>query len=294
MDDTAKGSAPGVREGPLLAAVRRLLRPLVRILVSRSIPYPAAAELLRWLYVDVAVRQFPLDDKPQTDSRISLLTAVHRREVKRLRRQKDPGFRAPSAASLGSRLVAQWTTRPEYLDASGTPRALPYVSGDARRPSFENLVRSVSRDIRPRVVLDEWLRLGVARVDDAEQIHLVVEAFVPAKGNDELAYYFGRNIHDHLAACAHNVLGEGEAFFERGVHYNHLTRESVDEIDTLAKEEGMRVLKKVNARALELQQQDSGREGATLRMNLGVYFFAEDAAQSDVEAKPEEPGEADA
>lgn len=276
-----------------MAATRRLLRPLVRLLISRSIPYPMAAELLRWLYVDVAVRQFPLDDKPQTDSRISLLTAVHRREVKRLRRQKDPGFRSPSAASLGSRLVTLWTTQPEYLDAGGVPRPLPYVSSDPRQPSFETLVRSVSRDIRPRVVLDEWIRLGVARLDESERIHLVVEAFVPVKGNEELAYYFGRNVHDHLAACAHNLLGEGEPFLERSVQYNHLTRESVGEIETLSREEGMRALKKVNARALELQVQDSGKEGATQRMNLGLYFFVEDAGQSAADPHAEDSGDAD-
>lgn len=292
MVETPKGAAT-VSEGPLLAAVRRLLKPLVRLLISRSVPYPVAAELLRWLYVDVAVREFPLDDKPQTDSRISLLTAVHRREVKRLRRLKDPGFRAPSAASLGSRLVTQWTTRPEYLDPGGVPRPLPYVSSDARQPSFETLVRSVNRDIRPRVVLDEWLRLGVARVDDADRIHLVVEAFVPAKGNEELAYYFGRNLHDHVAACAHNLLAEGRPFLERSVHYNHLSQESVDEIETMSTEEGMRVLRKVNARALELQRQDSEKPDATRRMNLGVYFFVEDAARSEEKPNGEEPGEED-
>ena len=67
--------------------------------------------------------------------------------------------------------------------------------------SFETLVASVNTDIRPRAVLDEWLRLGVVQIDDSDQVCLVVDAFVPEKGLDEKAFLFGQNIHDHLAAC---------------------------------------------------------------------------------------------
>jgi len=37
--------------------------------------------------VDVAVKEFPVDGKPQTDSRVTLLTGVHRKDVKRLRNE---------------------------------------------------------------------------------------------------------------------------------------------------------------------------------------------------------------
>ena len=65
--------------------MRRLLRPLVRLLIERSIPLPFVTELLRGLYVEVAVKEFPVEGKRQTDSRVNLLTGVHRKDVKRLR-----------------------------------------------------------------------------------------------------------------------------------------------------------------------------------------------------------------
>jgi len=173
----------------LIVALQRLLRPLVRLLINRSIPFPFAANLLRRAYIDVAVKEFPVASKPQTDSRITLLTGVHRKDVKRLRGEPRPVWRAPRVASLSSQLIARWTTLREYLDAQGAPLPLPRLAAGGRH-SFESLVRSLNTDIRPRVVLDEWLRLGIARLDDDDRVYLDVEAFVPPQGSEEMTYYF--------------------------------------------------------------------------------------------------------
>src|SRR5262249_52862842 len=160
------------------------------------------------LYVDIAVKEFPVAGKRQTDSRITLLTGVHRKDVKRLRQMSHRRLRAPRAASLGSQLIARWTTLPEYLDVHGAPRPLPRLAAEGSTHSFESLVRSLNTDIRPRVVLDEWLRLGIAHLDDQDRVCLNVQAFIPAKGSEEMTYYFGRNLHDHIAAAAHNMMVE--------------------------------------------------------------------------------------
>lgn len=49
----------------------------------------------------------------------------------------------------------------------------------------------MSKDIRARSVLDEWLRLGIAHLDDQDRVRLNAEAFVPARGFEEKAFYFG-------------------------------------------------------------------------------------------------------
>jgi hypothetical protein len=69
----------------LLSALRRLLRPLVKLLTAQGLTYPMLADLLKQIYVDVAVREFALGEAAPTDSRVSLLTGVHRKDVKRLR-----------------------------------------------------------------------------------------------------------------------------------------------------------------------------------------------------------------
>ncbi|MBI3784894.1 MAG: hypothetical protein HY270_15995 [Deltaproteobacteria bacterium] len=265
----------------VLAALRRIFRPLARFLISRSLPYPFVSNLLRAVYVQVALEEFPVQGKPQTDSRITLLTGVHRKDVKRLREERHPGLRPPRAASLGSQLIARWTTLAQYVDTKGKPKPLPRLPTSKNEITFESLVRSINTDIRPRVVLDEWLRLGIAHLDADDRVVLNTEAFVPREGSDEMAYYFGSNLHDHVAAAVHNMLGEPTPLLERSVSYNNLSPEAVAELHHMAKQHGMEVLKELNARAMKLQERDSGRPGASQRMTFGVYFFCEDEGSSE-------------
>ena len=270
------GASSALAEG-----LRRILRPLVRLLIARQLTFPWAADVLRGLYVQVALREFPVEGKRQTDSRITLLTGVHRKDVKRLRGQRATAVRAPRAASLGAQLIARWTALPEYLDEHGQPRPLPRLAAAGEPHSFESLVRSVNTDFRPRVVLDEWLRLGLARLDDQDRVCLDVQAFIPAEGSDEMAYFFARNLHDHLAAAVHNMLGEPAPLLERSVNYNNLSPAAVAELDELGRRRAMEVLQELNARALELQRRDAGRREASWRFNLGVYLYREDQAVTD-------------
>jgi len=273
MDESA--TPPGGPPPALVQALRRLLRPLVRLLLRHQTTYPFLASLLKSIYVELAEREFGIPGKAQTTSRVSLLTGIHRKDVKRLREQPPDPDTAPGNVSLGAQLVLRWTASPEYLDSQGRPLPLPRLSVEGGAPSFESLVASVSKDIRARAVLDEWLRLGVARVDEDDRVVLAVEAFVPESGFDEKSYFLGRNVHDHLAAAVHNLSGEGPPLLERSVYYAGLSPESVDELAALGEEVGMEALQTVNRRALKLQERDADRPEAQHRMNLGVYFYRE-------------------
>lgn len=264
----------------LRAALRRLLRPLVRLLIARGIPFPVAAGVLRQLYVEVAVNEFPVPGKAQTDSRVTLLTGVHRKDVRRLRSQRQDDARLSRTASLGGQLIARWMTLPEFLDARGRPRPLPRLAGKDGDISFEALVRAHCTDIRPRAFLDEWLRLGIVHVDEDDRVVLDVEGFVPGKASEEMVYFFGRNVHDHLAAGVSNLLSEGTPFLERSVHYTRLTPDAVAELTEAARVRALELLRELNARALRLQQREAGRPDATRRWTTGVYVFSEDETPS--------------
>lgn len=273
MDEAV--TPPGTPPPALVQALRRLLRPLVRLLLRHQATYPFLASLLKSVYVEIAEREFGIHGKAQTTSRVSLLTGIHRKDVKRLRETPVDLDAPPGNVSLGAQLVLRWTASPEYLDGVGHPRPLPRLAAEGDAPSFESLVASVSKDIRARAVLDEWLRLGVARLDERDRVVLVVEAFVPESGFDEKSYFLGRNVHDHLAAAVHNLSGDVPPLLERSVYYAGLSPESVDELAELGERVGMEALQTVNRRALVLQERDADRPDGDQRMNLGVYFFRE-------------------
>ncbi len=267
----------GDAAGPdrLIQAVRHVLRPLVRLLLAKGLTYPWLADQLKGIFVDASDRHFRLDGKRQTDSRVSLLTGVHRKDVRRLR--DDSGTREqrmPRAVSLGAQLVARWVSTPEYLDEDGQPKPLARLASVGGDLSFDALVASVSKDIRARAVLDEWQRLGVAMVDASDQVVLNTDAFIPSRGFDEKVFYFEQNLHDHLSTAVDNVLDRDPPRLERSVHYDTLTPASVVELERLAKRLGMQALTTMNRRAAELAARDAENPEAVERMNFGVYFHA--------------------
>lgn len=266
-------------QAALVQALRRVLKPLVRLMLASGITFQFLSEMLKGLYVEVAERDFRIDSKPPTDSRISLMSGVHRKDVSRLRAELQAEQPTPSSVvSLGAHLVAVWLGTQAYLDEAGQPLALPRFRSEGGELSFEALVASVNSDIRSKVVLDEWMRLGIAHLDDDKRVCLNAQAFVPSEGFDEKAFYFGHNLHDHLAAAAHNLQGLQPAFMDRSVHYDALGAASAQALAKQALELGMKALLAVNKSAMQAEKRDAELPAAQRqRMTFGVYFYAEPA-----------------
>ena len=80
-DPTPRLGAPST---VVIQAIRGILKPLVRFMLAQGLTYTILIDLLKSIYVEVALSEFKLEKKRQTDSRVSLLTGVHRKDVKRL------------------------------------------------------------------------------------------------------------------------------------------------------------------------------------------------------------------
>jgi len=266
---------PGEVPTYLVTAIKRVIRPVVRLLLAYNITYPMFIRLLKSVYVDVAVNDFKVEEKAQTDSRISLLTGVHRRDVKQLRSDLSHEEKMPEGASLGARVISAWTGRQEYIDRKGRPKPLARFSSEKEPLSFEELVRSVNKDIRPRAILDEWLRQGIVYLDNKNKVCLQLDAFVPEEGFEEKVYYFGNNSSDHIAAGVHNLRGGKPSMLDRYVFCDNLSPESVKKLNKLAREKGMEAIKAVNKEAIKLEKKDAKVTGQKKRISFGLYFYHE-------------------
>jgi len=266
----------------LHAPLARLLRPLVRLCIRSGMTFPALAQLLRELFVNVAEHDFALEGKEQTDSRVSLLTGIHRKEVARLRGAGAPVHEAPATLSRTSAIIARWLAAPEFTDAKGEPLPLPRTAEDDA-PSFEQLVESITKDVRPRAVLDEWLDRKLVAINDDDEIVLIDTGFVPRGDDDRKWHYLGRNLHDHVAAAAENVSGPAPRFLERSVHYDGLSPKLAKRLEARSRELAMEALKVANREANRALAKD---KGGNSRWNFGVYVFHE-----DLDGTPDDGGE---
>lgn len=264
----------------VLGTLRYVLRPILRLLLANGITLPAITEMLKKVMVELAEDEFSSPNKATTDSRISVLTGVHRKDVRRLRLKSPKTAAIPKSVSLGSRLVNAWISKASLQNKKGEPLPLPRFSTRKSEPSFEKLATSISTDVRPRAMLDELLRLGVVRIRDDDRIELQTGAFVPKEGEEEKLYYLSRAAYAHLSALVHNVVGDRPPFFERIVHYDTIPEEALGKLRLFVEKEGMRSLRVVNKAARATSDPKIERPN---RLTYGVYFYTEPRSIEDDE-----------
>jgi hypothetical protein len=254
-----------------LRAALALLVPLARWLVHNGVPYSSFAPALKSVFVEAARRELAESGGKQTDSALSVLSGVHRRDIRAL--ADDAHTQAqPKAPSVASQVFTRWLTDGELRDKGDKPIALP-KSGPA--PSFEALARQVSSDVHPRTVLAEMLRLELVRVDD-DRVHLQAHAFVPQHGFDEMAELFAANAADHLAAAVHNLRSDGDdRMLEQSMFASGLSPRSTQALGTLARKLWRGALQQMVREATPRYQQDQRAEQGSMRMRFGVYYYCE-------------------
>lgn len=255
-----------------LGILKGLMRPLIRTLIARGVTAPAFYKLIKSVYVDVAHKDYALGDEPPTDSRITLLTGVHRRDVRAiLSDESDAWETRRSKTAMLATVLGQWMARRDYVDAQGDPIALPRTASGG--PSFEALVSDINTDIRPRTVLDELVRQDLV-VETADGLLAIsADARKGPTSDDDKLVFFAANVGDHIAAASENLMSDVPPFFERSVFYNQLSEGAVDAIEENARALSQDVLEKLNAQSEALREnQSAGTEGAE-RYRLGIYFY---------------------
>ena len=266
----AEHDPPVAQSGDVVRAMRSILRPLARLAVARAFPLPAFVQMLKEVLVEAAADELAERGEKPTQSRLSVLTGVHRRDVRTLMDGRHRGGHPDEPVSRAETVVGRWLGDPAYQDYQGRPLPLPRF-GPA--PSFETLAWDVSKDVRPRTLLDELKRLGCVRYDEnGDTVHLDVAAFIPTADETAMLAMFEANLADHASAAVSNLRGRGP-FLERAVYYTHIPKPAVDVLEEKARAASMDLLEALNADALAAQ-----REAGTARLErfrFGVFFYRE-------------------
>jgi hypothetical protein len=276
-DETQGGST---RADVVLEESVAMLTPLVRLLVSQGVTYPQFASALKLSFLRAAHAELRAASKRVSDSAISLLSGVHRKDVRALTADGRLATRpVDRALSVADEVFTRWVSDPTYLASDGLPRMLPLRGHGDDEPSFESLAQSVSRDFHSRAILDEMTRLGVAEAA-GEFVRLRVERFVPDAGFAETLSYVSRNVYDHLGAVEGNMkaihAGTRSPFLEQSVFADGMSRESVRELHELARRIWESSLRRMYALATDRIEHDQRAAGEqVMRMRFGVYFYAE-------------------
>lgn len=280
----APDTGPDAAQQALSDALAGLLASVGRLAVGRGLPYAAAEDLLKQAFVQAASEAHPGLPEHRKVSRISTTTGINRREVTRLvqhraeraaQAQASPPSRTRSPAS---QVFAHWRASPAWRDGQGQPRVLPRLGPT---PSFEALAQEVTRDVHPRSLLDELLRLGLASWDEAaDTVALARETFTVRGDVARQLGYLGGNVGDHLSAAVANVLGgDDRRHFEQAVFAGGLSAESIDAVRPVVQAHWQGLLQALvpllEARIAADEQLDPPPQG---RVRVGLFSFHEGAA----------------
>lgn len=254
----------------LIDALRGLLRPLAQLALAQGVPFQAAQELFKQAYVQAAC-EMPLDVLPHRRvSRISTATGIHRRDVTRLMQPEVQA--APPQRSLAVDLFTRWLADDQCRDSAGVPMALPR---QGETPSFEALAKSVTRDVHPRSLLDELLRLRLVVWDaKADSVRLAADAFVPRGDQTRMLGFFADNVGDHLRAAVSNVLGNQPAHFEQAIFADELSAESIQAVRGLISAQWKMLASNMVPELERLIAQDAKESRPRdQRLRIGLYEF---------------------
>lgn len=292
--EVTPSTAVGLPEPALAAdAIARVLQPLARLMIDHGLQLPSMVELLKKALVDEAARAYGVADKGSSDTRISLLTGVHRKDVKRLRIAPQVDVDATPLVPLAATVVACWISEPRYLNADQTARPLARTPGRGLpgEPDFTSLVAEVSRDVGARAVLDELVRLGVVELRDDGFVVLKTNGFVPREGLKESFHFLAANVSEHLDAAVHNLAPDRTTppKLEQSAFSQNLTLAQVEQLQQLARRLWAKALQQFLQTATVAEERSEGVEGAKYRVHFGVYF--NDTLQSSPAETPP-PGEA--
>lgn len=228
------------------------LRMIARVLIARGVTIGAATETLKGALVAAAEEQG--DTKP-SDSRISLMTGLHRKDVRRLRDAQRPAV--PRAVpNVAARAIATWATDSAFA-AEGAPRPLSRVDTDDG-PGFDSLVRRIKADLAPGTLLQALIEQGA--VEDASDgvFRLTRTRLVPDDEAEARLAAYRLSVGAHLEVATANLAARagGGARFDQAVRHTNLSPQSVRTLDGLAQDGARRLMADLSTEAVRLQRQD--------------------------------------
>jgi hypothetical protein len=267
-----------------------MVRPLVTWLLRSGVGYGEFCVALKPVFLERAQDETLRSGVKSTDSALSLLSGLHRKDVRELLAlQKAVSAGGDASGSTASTSLSKATpanqivTRWLALDLAET---LP-LSGPA--PSFEALARAVSSDTHPRAVLQELVRLGLVQEIEGH-VYLQRQAFVPDPQHDEARQLLAGSVADHIAAGVHNLTAnDGHKFMEQSVFADGLSADAARELALLANTLWRQNLATMVKAAVPLCERDEPL-GHTHRIRLGMYCWSVDEKSESSEKNETDGG----
>jgi hypothetical protein len=204
----------------LIFSFRKILKPLIRILLRAGIPYLEFREVIKGAYVEAAVRDgIPGHKGPLTRIVLADYTGVPIADINRF--IDDDSLLAPpntTNEAIVTEVLHIWCTDSFYLGPYGMPLELDFEETPGR--NLTTLIYKADPTANPKVILDDMVeygmikQVGIHHYRALSRSNLFNDIMTP-----QALEYFGRTITDLTNTLEHNIAAEsgGAKRLERSV-----------------------------------------------------------------------------
>ena len=247
-----------------------LLRPIALVLMKGGMTWREFSELSKSVFVSVASDEFGIRGRPTNVSRVSILTGISRKEVKR---QRDILKSAPvpvlSKTTDATRVLSGWHQDPLYQDSSGRPLAIPQ-SGPA--PSFKALFDAYGGDTPEQTLIRELRSAGSIVETDSGDLVALRRYHMPAELDELTVGFFGTNLHDHARTLSTNLTANpGLRLFEGFAVDDRVHPDAVKDFRAFLDKRGQKFLEEIDDWLSQHRVDDNDSFSTPVRLGLGVY-----------------------
>jgi hypothetical protein len=202
----------------LIFSFRKILKPMIRILLRAGIPYLEFREVVKGAYVEAAVRDGIRGHGGElTRGALADNTGVPLADVNRF--IDDPSLLAPPASTneaIITEVLHIWCTDSHYIGPYGLPLELDLEHTPGR--NLTTLINKADPTANPRSVLQDMVEYGIVKPVGVRHYRAVARINL---SNDIMSpqalEYFGRTITDLANTLVHNIGGSGNKRLQRSV-----------------------------------------------------------------------------
>lgn len=176
-----------------LQALRRVLRPIVRMMIRSGIRYDEFTDAARRAYVEGAVELGSNEASQPGSDKIAWITGVDPQQIDHYRESCEPPPQIDTKLTdVAVEVLHQWHTNPHYLGPSGQPCELEFRAAAA--PNFEELVRQIEPSLSAESILEKLLQTKSVSLLEDGRIRAVSRRFVWSDDVISSPNYWGANI----------------------------------------------------------------------------------------------------
>ncbi|MDT8282235.1 MAG: DUF6502 family protein [Gammaproteobacteria bacterium] len=250
-------------------SARKILRPLIRVMLRNGVSCGSFEELVRKAYVDEAFVAGEKNQIKTTISSVSAQTGLSRKEVKRLHEQAaTQSDEIEQKYNRAVRVISGWINEKRFTSAPGKAKTLTLDGGD---DSFAALVKQYSGDIPGKAMLDLLLSADCVVVKD-NSVNLIKHAYVPGKDSAEVIRILGADVNELINTIDFNLTaGDSDKRYQRKVSTAVLNKNSVEAFKKIVNKRSQTLLEEFDA-WLSQNEVAPDDENACY-VSVGVYYY---------------------